>query len=525
MKAGNIRNWGLALALALGTGFAEDSAAPSNPLPAPDLSVLEPEVAEQLGQARVQLQTLVDQGAAPQDLAQAYGELGKLYQAYELSAPAEAAYLRALELAPDSYDWTYYLAYLCQQQGKAEQARDYFTRAKALRPESPLEPVRLGDVLMALNQVPEAKREYLEALYLQPGATAILARLGEVALAEQRYELALSYLLPVVQQQPQADRLNYLAGMAYRGLGQQAEAKAYLAKSGPVGIEPPDPLVDDLQQLVRGERLYLLRGKLAYSAGQYEAAAEAFRQALAADHRSARASINLGTTLVRLGQTDEAISRFRQALELDPKNLTARFNLGQLLLGRDQAAEAVTLLEAVTKESPDDAEAHLSLAQAYERIGRIEGALAAYRQTARLDPAVEQAWIGGSQLLVEQGRNREALQVLEQAHEGLPSNGRIAHALARMLAGAPDPTLRDGARALPLALQVYQARPTPGHAQTLAMAYAEIGDCAEAAHWQEQAQDALLSAGPDFSGQAAAAGGILEHYRSRTPCRYPSPEP
>lgn len=123
--------------------------------------------------------------------------------------------------------------------------------------------------------------------------------------------------------------------------------------------------------------------------------------------------------------------------------------------------------------------------------------------------------------MVEQGRNREAIQVLEQAHDGLPSNGRIAHALARMLAGAPDPTLRDGARALPLALQVYQARPTPGHAQTLAMAHAEVGDCAEAARWQQQAQDALLSAGPHFAGQAAAAGGILEHYRNRKPCRYP----
>ena len=57
------------------------------------------------------------------------------------------------------------------------------------------------------------------------------------------------------------------------------------------------------------------------------------------------------------------------------------------------------------------------------------------------------------------------------------------------------------------------------------MAYAEIGDCAEAAHWQQQAQEALVSAGPELAAQATAAGGVLEHYRSRTPCRYPYPEP
>jgi len=520
VNVADLRNSALALWLILGMSVA--AAAP--PLAAPDLSVLEPEVAEQLNQARAGLQTLVDQGAGAEDLSQAYGELGKLYHAYDLSELAEAAYLRALELQADSYEWVYYLAYLYQQQGRADQARDYYARAKALRPDSPLEAVRLGDVLLFLNQVPKAKQEYLDALYLQPGATAILARLGEVALAEQRYGLALKYLLPVLQQQPQADRLNYLAGMAYRGLGEDDKARAHLAKSGPVGIQPPDPLVDELQQLVRGERLYLLRGKLAYSAGQFQAAADAFRKALEADPRSARARINLGSSLVRLDQTEEAISQFRQALELEPQNLTARFNLGQLLLSRDQAGEAVSLLEAVTQQSPNDAEANLSLAQAYERLGRVELALAAYRQTVRLDPSVEQAWIGGSQLLVEQGRNTEAIQVLEQAHKGLPSNGRIAHALARMLAGAPDPRLRDGARALSLALQVYQARPTPGHAQTLAMAYAETGDCTQAAHWQQQAQDALLDAGPGFAAQATAAGGILEHYRSQSPCRYPYPE-
>lgn len=492
-------------------------------IPEPDYSVLEPEVAQQLRQARNSLGVLLEQGAGPTELAESYGALGKLFHAYDLLQSAEACYLNARRLAPQAFAWTYYLGYLYQSQGRSEATEEQYTHAVRLQPDSALARVRLGDVLLHLGKTEQAKQEYLNASYLRPAATAVFARLGEVALTEKRYELATKYLKIALHSQPEADRLNYLLGMALRGLGQHDQARAMLAKSGPVGVQPPDPYADELKQLVVGERLYLLRGKMAFDAGQFQQAAEAFAKAVAARTDSARAHTNLAAVLPRLGRQAEAIDHLREALRLDPASDTAAFNLAQLLLNAGELTQALPLLEAVVKKHARDAEAHLALARAYRHMGRSDDALELYRKTVRIDPTVEDAWIEGSQLLINLGRLDAALEVLEQAHAKLPLSSRIAHALARMLAGAPDPDLRDGARALPLAEQAHAAQPGPIRAETLAMAHAETGDCGQAAVWQQKALEAFMAAGVEMPQGFATVRGTLERYRAGEACVGPAP--
>jgi hypothetical protein len=118
------------------------------------------------------------------------------------------------------------------------------------------------------------------------------------------------------------------------------------------------------------------------------------------------------------------------------------------------------------------------------------------------------------------GRYGEAARLLEQAHEALPTSGHIAHGLARLLAGCPDLSLRDGDRALDLASRVFEASQTISHAETVAMAFAEVGRCSDAAQWQLRAVEACEAAG-DLE-RAAALRAILPHYESGSPCRYPA---
>jgi hypothetical protein len=58
-----------------------------------------------------------------------------------------------------------------------------------------------------------------------------------------------------------------------------------------------------------------------------------------------------------------------------------------------------------------------------------------------------------------------------------------ATTLARLLAVTPDAALRNGQRALDLAMTVYERAAEPAHAETVAMALAELGRCAEALTW------------------------------------------
>jgi hypothetical protein len=57
-----------------------------------------------------------------------------------------------------------------------------------------------------------------------------------------------------------------------------------------------------------------------------------------------------------------------------------------------------------------------------------------------------------------------------------PSDRRIAHALARLLAIAPAEEVRDGSAAVKLALKVLEGRADLAGGSTLAMAYAEEGN-------------------------------------------------
>lgn len=64
---------------------------------------------------------------------------------------------------------------------------------------------------------------------------------------------------------------------------------------------------------------------------------------------------------------------------------------------------------------------------------------------------MEAAWVGEAETLARLRRFDEAITRLETGLKLMPSSGRIAHGLARLLAACPDPVLRDGERAVELA--------------------------------------------------------------------------
>ncbi len=108
--------------------------------------------------------------------------------------------------------------------------------------------------------------------------------------------------------------------------------------------------------------------------------------------------------------------------------------------------------------------------------------------------------MGVSILLADRQRFRDAIAALEDAHQRFPGRAATATTLARLLASAPDLSLRDGRRALELAVAVNDADPSPVHGETIALALAELGRCDEALGWMkrgvaeaERAKDAAES--------------------------------
>ena len=79
--------------------------------------------------------------------------------------------------------------------------------------------------------------------------------------------------------------------------------------------------------------------------------------------------------------------------------------------------------------------------------------------------------------LMQTGRPSEAVAVLKTAAARHPDDLNLAHDLARLLATAPDPQVRDGALALRMALEIRDRTGgrDPRVLDTLAAAYAAVG--------------------------------------------------
>jgi arylsulfatase A-like enzyme len=141
-------------------------------------------------------------------------------------------------------------------------------------------------------------------------------------------------------------------------------------------------------------------------------------------------------------------------------------------------AAVAEVLDAVAGLAPAEPELLTRLADAQMRIGagaaaerRLKEALAADRCTASARAVL-------AILAFSRGRYVEQIAILNEGAETCPENIDVLNNLAWALATLPDANLRDGPRAVRLALRAVELdrRPDAGHLDTLAVAYAEVGD-------------------------------------------------
>ena len=419
-------------------------------VPPPPLDGLEPAVVEHLEATRQELAQAVASGQRGPALAQAYGAAAEVWHAYEIFEPAEAAYLEAVRLAPGEPRWRYLLGYLYQQTGRWEEAAAAFSAMRGARHQREAL-ARLGDVYLQMNRLREARQQF-DAIVATFPAIAHNG-LGEVALREGRHREAVEHFRAALDLAPAATSIHYSLAMAYRALGRLDDARVHLQRRGAGGLRIADPVVDRLPTLVRGERLLVIQARRAYEAGQFDAAAAAFTRALAEAPDSAAAHGGLGILLIREGRDREAVDHLRLAFE----------------------------------QAPGDRAIRTALTGALLRLGRPDDAIAALAVARAVDPDDEDLAVGLSILLAGGARYGEATALLEEAHRRFPDRTATATTLARLLATAPDRALRDGPRALALATAVYEASPAPAHAETIALALAELGQCGEALAWMQHA--------------------------------------
>ncbi len=143
--------------------------------------------------------------------------------------------------------------------------------------------------------------------------------------------------------------------------------------------------------------------------GRVEDAADQFRQGVALDPLNPEPLVGLGVLAEHEGKTDEALALYKKAVELDPSYVDARNKVGSMLLERGDSA----------------------------------GAEEQFRAALRWNPNAEGVLYNLSLILDIQGKQDEALPLLEDAYALSPDSPPIMIALARHLAKTDGPRARD----------------------------------------------------------------------------------
>jgi tetratricopeptide (TPR) repeat protein len=207
-------------------------------------------------------------------------------------------------------------------------------------------------------------------------------------------------------------------------------------------------------------------------------------------------------------------------LRLSPDFSAAHYALGVLHDEAGAYQQAIGSFSAVLASEPGNLDARLALAHAMRRSGQLGRALAEYERILKGDSSAVEARFGYAAALVRLNRYRDAVTWLTEAMTVYPNELAFARAAARVLAAAPDRSVRDGGRAMDIA-RALQSRqpPTIELVEIMAMAAAETGQYGDAVRWQRQAIEAAANGGR--RDLATRMAGNLELYEQGRPCRMP----
>lgn len=250
------------------------------------------------------------------------------------------------------------------------------------------------------------------------------------------------------------------------------------------------------------------RGLMAYgiqlmNKGDYAGALDYFHRAQQLMPQYYFLLINLAIAENATKQSEAAEQHFKEALRLAPSYPDSYIYYARYLLAHSRSDEARTLLRKALELSPSDVTARELLTETETR-------------------AAEAHKTSGDAFL-RKGRFGEAINEYETALEIAPDLVSALNNFAWLLSTCPDPSLRNGPKALDMAQKADQlaAGKNPTFLRTLAAAYAENGrfnDAIEAAQRASQ----LATAQGNFA-LANKLGKDLDFYRNNFPLHPRSP--
>jgi len=223
-----------------------------------------------------------------------------------------------------------------QQKGDVKAALIQLKNAVEKSPENGEARIALGNLELAMGDVPAAEKEFRKARSLGIGVERVMPLLGKALAQQGKFKDILIEVTPDMA--AKSAPLMSLRGEALLTTGKTYDAKAAFEQA--LAINPNS-----------GDALLGL-ARMAVMAKDREATTRYVDQAVAKDPKNPEVFMAQGTLLRMQGKSDEALAAFNQALVLDPAHRTAHIEKAYIEISRGKFPEAKTEIDAAQKNAP-----------------------------------------------------------------------------------------------------------------------------------------------------------------------------
>ncbi len=255
-------------------------------------------------------------------------------------------------------------------ESKPEEAEKAFLRVIELNPQSARAHSGLAEVLYASGKHAEAIAEAKAAISAGEDRAAVFTLLGVALTVTNKFDEALPALDEALKRDPKNTTALLYRAEVYIAKKQLNEAAADLRAA--LVIEP-------------STRTKLRLASLLAQAKQFDAAIALFQEVVAAEAENADARTALTATLIESGKAESAMAELEKLIKAEPNRAVLRAQLAELYLPK-QPEKALEQYRAAAELDPKNANHHVGVASALVKLRKFQEAVDVLKPVLAANP-------------------------------------------------------------------------------------------------------------------------------------------
>jgi len=314
-------------------------------------------------------------------------------------ADAEKALRGILQSSPDDLHALSLLGVVLDSQQRYKEAEAAYLKAAGLAPNSASLLNNLGNHYFAEGDAENAYRTFVKVLTLAPAHVNANLQMAQLALDRTEYALSLRCIARLPKSEQEALPVRLVRLRALWGSGEKVKAES---------------LLREVNADASSDTRYRFALAMAYVAMEkFAEAEEAFTLALQADPTNYDLLYNLAMSAMKAGHLDRAIEVFEAARQIRPDEIDCLVSLGRAFSLADKDTNALPLLVRANRLAPDRTDILLLMAQASYNAGYYADTVTAYEKYLKLKPDDDIARRERGFALTRSFRVEEGIQELE----------------------------------------------------------------------------------------------------------------